>query len=158
MSWNGTCSGEIAMASIATEAMLRALLGGVVIGLSALGLLAFNGRIAGVSGILGGVLFPRRADTGWRVSFLAGLVGGGYLVAALVADPFRGLQTTPYVTLGLAGLLVGFGASLGSGCTSGHGVCGVGRLSPRSIVATSTFMAAGGLAVYVARHVLGAFP
>lgn len=138
--------------------MLPALAGGALIGASAIALLALDGRIAGVSGILGGIVRPRRAETAWRVSFVAGLIVGGVLVRALFADPFRGVDATPAAVVGLAGVLVGFGASLGSGCTSGHGVCGVSRLSPRSIVATMTFMVAGGVTVFVVRHLIGAYP
>lgn len=135
--------------------IVRALLGGVLIGSSALVLLALNGRIAGVSGIVGGLLARPSAETPWRVGFVAGLLGGGLVVRVLFDDPYRGLDATPLVVLALAGLLVGYGASLGNGCTSGHGVCGVSRLSPRSIVATATFMATGALTVYLVRHVLG---
>lgn len=135
--------------------MGSSLLGGGLIGLAAIVLLAANGRIAGVSGIVGGLIAPARGDVGWRLCFVAGLVFGGVVVRALFAEPFRGLDATPLAPLAVAGLLVGFGASLGSGCTSGHGVCGVSRLSPRSIVATMTFMAAGALTVLVVRHVLG---
>lgn len=133
----------------------RALFGGAVIGASAIALLAANGRIAGVSGIVGGLLARPNADSAWRAAFVAGLVVGGTVVRALVADAFHGLAATPATTLVAAGLLVGFGTSLGSGCTSGHGVCGVSRLSPRSIVATAAFMAAGFLTVYLVRHALG---
>jgi uncharacterized membrane protein YedE/YeeE len=135
--------------------MSQALLGGALIGLAAAALLLLTGRIAGVSGIVGGLLPPRPGDAAWRALFAAGLVAGGFLLRALATDPFRGLATTPQAVLIAAGLLVGFGASLGSGCTSGHGVCGVSRLSPRSIVATLTFMLAGGVTVYVVRHVAG---
>lgn len=134
---------------------MSSLLGGGLIGLAAIALLAANGRIAGVSGIVGGLLVPVRGDVAWRVCFVAGLLAGGVLVRALFVDPFRGLDATPVAGLVVAGLLVGFGASLGSGCTSGHGVCGISRLSPRSIVATLTFMAAGALTVFVVRHLLG---
>ncbi|MCC6849446.1 MAG: YeeE/YedE family protein [Deltaproteobacteria bacterium] len=135
--------------------MGRALLGGAVIGASALALLAANGRIAGVSGIVDGLLARPRVERAWRAAFVAGLVVGGAIVRAVFDDPFRGLGTTPPALLAPAGLLVGFGASLGSGCTSGHGVCGVSRGSPRSIVATVVFMLAGAATVYLARHVLG---
>ncbi len=146
------------MATLAAWPMLVELLAGALIGASAIALLALDGRIAGVSGILAGIVRSRPADTAWRVWFVAGLIVGGMLVRALFADPFRGLEATPTAVLALAGGLVGFGASLGSGCTSGHGVCGVSRLSPRSIVATVTFMTAGGVTVFVVRHVLGAWP
>jgi len=134
---------------------LQALLGGVLIGVAASALLVFDGRIAGVSGIVGGLLPPRRLDAAWRALFAAGLVAGGLCLRLLASDPFHGLAGTPRAVLVPAGLLVGFGASLGNGCTSGHGVCGVSRLSPRSIVATITFMLAGAATVFVVRHLVG---
>lgn len=132
-----------------------ALAGGTLIGLAALLLLLCNGRIAGISGIMGGSLQPARGDLLWRVLFFWGLVAGGALVlwwwpAAL---DIRVDVSTPAVIL--AGLLVGLGARIGSGCTSGHGVCGVGRLAPRSIVASAVFVSAAMLTVYVVRHLLG---
>jgi uncharacterized membrane protein YedE/YeeE len=130
----------------------HALLGGVLIGIAAAALLVLNGRIAGISGIVGGLLPPRTADTEWRALFVAGLVAGGLWLRVLAPDPFHGLATTPYALLVPAGLLVGFGATLGNGCTSGHGVCGVSRLSPRSILATLTFMFTGALTVFLVRH------
>jgi uncharacterized membrane protein YedE/YeeE len=137
------------------DAAIYALAGGMVVGLAAAGLLVLDGRIAGVSGIVGGLIGGRAGDAGWRLAFVAGLVAGGVGVSLLAPAPFHGLATTPYVVLVPAGLLVGFGASLGNGCTSGHGVCGISRLSPRSIAATLTFMLAGALTVFVVRHVLG---
>jgi uncharacterized membrane protein YedE/YeeE len=134
----------------------QALLGGVLIGTAAAALLLLNGRIAGVSGIVAGLLPPRRSDAAWRVLFVAGLLAGGTSLHLFVADPFHGLAPTPALALIPAGLLVGFGAGLGSGCTSGHGVCGVSRLSPRSIIATAVFMLAGAAMVFVVRHLLGA--
>lgn len=133
---------------------VQALLGGVLIGLAAASLLIVNGRIAGISGIVGGLLPPRPADTLWRVVFVVGLVAGGVCLRTLAPDPFHGLAATPWAVLLPAGLLVGFGAGLGNGCTSGHGVCGVARLSPRSIVATVTFMLAGAVTVFVVRHLV----
>ena len=128
------------------------LAGGVLIGLAAALLLFFNGRIAGISGILGGLLQPVRGDTGWRVAFVIGLV-----VAPLAWGLFAALPVVRIdagnVTLIVAGLLVGLGTRYGSGCTSGHGVCGLARLSPRSMVATAAFMLAGFACVYVVRHV-----
>jgi len=135
-------------------AALQALSGGILIGVASSALLLLNGRIAGVSGIVGGLLPLRHLDAAWRALFVGGLVVGGLCLSLLAGDPFRGLVETPYVVLVPAGLLVGFGASLGNGCTSGHGVCGVSRLSPRSIVATLTFMMAGGVTVFVTRHLL----
>jgi uncharacterized membrane protein YedE/YeeE len=131
-----------------------AMLGGVLIGIAAAALLVVNGRIAGISGIVGGLLPPRAPDAEWRTLFVAGLVAGGLCLRVLTRDPFHGLAATPYALLVPAGLLVGFGASLGNGCTSGHGVCGVSRLSARSILATLTFMVTGALTVFVVRHLV----
>jgi uncharacterized membrane protein YedE/YeeE len=139
--------------------LLSSLLGGALIGLSASLLLLFNGRIAGISGIAGGVLSQRtRAELAWRITFLAGLLGGGLLVRALLPHAL-GPPTVPgAVWVVAAGLLVGFGTRLGNGCTSGHGVCGISRGATRSIVATVTFMATGALTVFLVRHVLGGTP
>lgn len=135
---------------------VSALVGGAMIGTSAALFLLLNGRIAGISGILGGLLAPPSRETGWRAAFVAGLV--------LAPLAYAGLGgSLPPVTVGasfpilvLAGLLVGFGARLGAGCTSGHGVCGIGRGSPRSLAATGTFMAVAVLTVLVMRHLVGA--
>ncbi len=126
--------------------------GGALIGLAAALLLWLDGRIAGISGILGGI-GDAPGDRGWRLAFLGGLVlgAGGYAVAA--GGLPQALQGGPLL-MATAGLLVGFGTRLGSGCTSGHGVCGVARLSPRSLAATATFMAAGFVTVFVTRHLL----
>jgi hypothetical protein len=132
---------------------VRPLLGGALIGLSAAVLFLVNGRIAGVSGIVGGLL-GRLPDARWRTLFVAGLVTGGAVLRLAAAAPFQGLAATPAGILVAAGLLVGFGSSLGSGCTSGHGVCGVSRLAPRSIAATLTFMGTGALTVFLVRHLL----
>lgn len=130
-------------------------IGGILIGLAAIGLLLFNGRIAGVSGILGGVLYPKPNATAWRVLFIAGLLSGALLVSWIIpaALAIRIDISTPAVIIG--GLLVGFGTQLGSGCTSGHGVCGVGRLAPRSLVASAIFFSCAVITVYIIRHVLG---
>jgi uncharacterized protein len=133
---------------------LVALLGGAIIGGSAAALLVLSGRIAGVSGILGGALVPRAGEIGWRLMFLAGLIGGG-LVGGLAAPQAYGAARGSTALLVVAGLLVGFGTQLGSGCTSGHGICGVSRLSPRSIAATALFVAAGMVATFLVRHTLG---
>ncbi|MGF1615558.1 MAG: YeeE/YedE family protein [Gammaproteobacteria bacterium] len=132
-----------------------ALAGGTLIGLAALLLLLFNGRIAGISGILGGSLEPKRGDLLWRVLFFFGLLAGGLIMLwwRPMALDIRIDVSTPAVIL--AGLLVGLGARIGSGCTSGHGVCGVGRLAPRSIVASAVFVSAAMLTVYVVRYLLG---
>ncbi len=129
------------------------LAGGAVLGLSAALFVLLNGRIAGISGVLGGLLRPRAGDLAWRVAFV-----GGLLVAPLVFGLFMELPTMQVAAeaplLVVAGLLVGVGTRLGSGCTSGHGVCGISRLSPRSIVATLSFMASGFLTVFLTHHVL----
>jgi len=135
---------------------LAGLVGGALIGLASVMLLLGNGRIAGVSGILGGSLFGPRAELGWRLAFLLGLPLGAWLVQQL-APGAMGFAITPQPALLIAGgLLVGFGTQLGGGCTSGHGICGLARGSPRSLVATLTFIATGAATVFVVRHVLGA--
>jgi hypothetical protein len=127
--------------------VLRALAGGAFIGVAASLLLLWTGRIAGISGIAGGLLRPTRGDIGWRVAFIGGLVGGGGLLAWLAPATVAVRSPGSLGLVVVAGLLVGYGTRLGSGCTSGHGVCGVSRLSPRSLVATVTFMVAGALTV-----------
>jgi uncharacterized membrane protein YedE/YeeE len=134
---------------------VASLLGGALIGLSASALLVFTGRVAGVSGIVAGLLSPRPGSHGWRVALLSGLLLGGALVAWLVPGSVVARQgTAPVPLLAAAGLLVGFGTQLGAGCTSGHGVCGVSRFSTRSLVAVATFMATGVMGAYFVRHVL----
>ena len=130
------------------------LIGGLLIGAAAALLLLLNGRISGISGIVGGLLGPRSSDVGWRVVFVAGLVLGafGYMLATGGAIPVKMQASLPVLVL--AGLLVGFGTRLGSGCTSGHGLCGVARLSKRSIVATSVFFGVAMLTVFLTRHVI----
>jgi uncharacterized membrane protein YedE/YeeE len=133
-----------------------ALLGGALIGVSASFLLVFSGRIAGISGILDGALTTREATEGgaWRLWFLGGLVLGSALLRLLRPEAF-GASSMPMGLLLVAGLLVGFGTRLGNGCTSGHGVCGVSRLSARSLVATATFVGVAMLTTFVLRHLLG---
>lgn len=131
---------------------IAALLGGVIIGLAAAMLWLFNGRVAGVSGIAGGVLHSERGDRLWRALFMLGLVLGGVLVSRIVPGAFETATVAP-ATVVVAGLLVGFGTALGNGCTSGHGVCGVSRLSPRSLAAVGSFMGMGMLTVFFVRHV-----
>jgi uncharacterized membrane protein YedE/YeeE len=133
---------------------LSALFGGVMIGLSAAMMLLLLGRIAGISGIVGGLLSRRdRGDLAWRVAFLLGLALAP-LASRLFAEAPPIDIDTDWPLLVMAGVLVGFGARLGSGCTSGHGICGLSRLSPRSIVATATFMGTGFLTVFAVRHLL----
>lgn len=130
------------------------LAGGLLIGLAAAALALFNGRIAGISGIVGGLLQLPRGDSAWRAAFVLGLVGSS-LVYALGIDVPRPQVDAGYGSLVIAGLLVGIGTRYGAGCTSGHGVCGLSRLSPRSAVATLAFMAAGFVTVFVLRHLIG---
>jgi uncharacterized protein len=130
-----------------------ALLGGLLIGAATSAMWLLNGRILGVSGIAGGLLQPREQDTAWRIWFIAGLLVPPLalkLSGAMGAPPFEG----PLAVIALAGLLVGFGSRLGSGCTSGHGICGVARLSRRSLLATLCFMLTGFLTVYLVRHIV----
>ncbi len=134
---------------------ISALLGGLLIGASAALFLVLNGRIAGVSGILGGLIHPARSEIGWRLAFLAGLFAAPLLYVAL-GGALPPIRVTPSIGLLIvAGLIVGFGTRLGAGCTSGHGVCGIGRGSPRSLAATAVFMITAILTVFITRHVLG---
>jgi uncharacterized membrane protein YedE/YeeE len=129
------------------------LLGGLTLGVAAMWLLLSLGRVAGISGIIWGVMVG--PDRQWRSFFVAGLVAGGFIIHTFMGIPLPEQSSTPLSLVALSGLLVGFGTRIGGGCTSGHGVCGIGRQSLRSIVATLTFMAAGVLTVFVVRHVLG---
>ena len=128
-----------------------ALAGGALIGLAAALFLLLNGRIAGISGVLGGLLKPVRGDIAWRAAFILGLVGAPLAYGLFQRLPVPQIDAD-YAALIAAGLLVGVGTRYGSGCTSGHGVCGLARLSPRSLVATACFMAAGFATVFVIRH------
>lgn len=131
-----------------------ALAGGLLIGTSAALFVLFNGRIAGISGILGGMLRPRKGDIAWRLAFLIGLAAAPFAYSLAAPLPTVRIDAG-FATLVVAGLLVGAGTRYGSGCTSGHGVCGIARLSLRSLVATAAFMLAGFATVFVARHVIG---
>lgn len=133
---------------------ISALIGGMLIGFAAAGLWWLFGRIAGVSSILGSAIFARGEDNGWRWAFLAGLLVAGIGAMLLVPNAVQFQLDAGYGSVIAAGLLVGIGTQLGSGCTSGHGVCGVSRLSPRSLIATGVFVAAGFTAVFVIRHLL----
>jgi hypothetical protein len=130
------------------------LSGGVLLGLASALFILLNGRILGISGILGGLIPPKRSDALWRLAFLAGIFTSPWVFKALAPSS---LLSAPRIDAGvillvIAGLLVGLGTRYGSGCTSGHGVCGLARLSPRSLIATLTFMAAGFAVVFIARH------
>ncbi len=131
------------------------LIGGIIIGLAASLFMLLNGRVAGISGIFGGALQFVRGDFSWRALYVLGLIGGGIVTAvAFPAVAAKSSTALPLPAIVGGGLLVGFGARLSNGCTSGHGVCGIARLSPRSIVATITFMATAALTVFIVRHVL----
>jgi uncharacterized membrane protein YedE/YeeE len=131
------------------------LLGGALIGLASAGLLLANGKVAGISGILGQGFFASAGDLGWRVSFLVGLPLGAWIAARASSSELDYAMTSDPMLLVAGGLLVGIGTQLGGGCTSGHAVCGMARGSRRAIVATLIFMLAGGVTVFVARHLLG---
>lgn len=131
---------------------LSSLAGGAVIGLAVAFLLLLNGRIAGISGIVGGLLKVQKGDLGWRIAFVSGLVAAPLAWQLFAALPPIDIEGS-YGLMAAAGLIVGLGTRYGSGCTSGHGVCGLSRLSPRSIVATLVFMVTGFTVVYLLRHV-----
>jgi uncharacterized membrane protein YedE/YeeE len=136
-------------------APVPALLGGMILGVAASLYVLLHGRILGISGIISGLLRPKMQDLAWRLSLVLGLLAAPFL-AALLFGIFPIVEIdSGWVGIVLAGLLVGFGAQYGSGCTSGHGVCGLSRLSPRSLVATLTFMGAGFLTVFALRHLTG---
>lgn len=131
------------------------LIGGLMIGASASLLLLFNGRIAGISGILSGAVAPSQSDRGWRLAFVAGLILGPLLVVLFRQDTLEITLQGSLPVLLIAGFLVGFGTRLGNGCTSGHGVCGLARGSGRSLAATATFFAVALVTVFVVRHMIG---
>jgi uncharacterized membrane protein YedE/YeeE len=133
---------------------IASLIGGIMIGLSASAMLLLEGKIAGISGIFAGLLIPAKGELLWKSSFVAGLLSGGVVLTRFVPNAFNFEIVRPYGVLAVAGLLVGFGTRLGSGCTSGHGVCGISRLSLRSIVATATFVTSGAMVVYFGNHLL----
>ena len=130
-----------------------ALAGGILLGLASAMFILVTGRILGISGIVGGLLRPKTGDAGWRISFVLGMLTAP-LLYMLVAGPVPATIDAGWGTVVLAGLLVGVGTRYGSGCTSGHGVCGLSRLSPRSLAATLSFMGAGFAIVFLVRHVL----
>ena len=130
-----------------------ALIGGMLIGLASAIFILFNGRIAGISGIVGGLLRPSKGDMAWRIAFVAGLISTPLAYRMVAPLPIVTVDASNPMLI-VAGLLVGIGTRYGSGCTSGHGVCGLSRLSPRSMVATAAFMLAGFVTVFVVRHLL----
>ncbi len=138
--------------------LLRGAFGGALIGLAASLLLLSHGKVAGISSMVRGLLDPTARERDHRAWFLAGLLVVGLVFALVKPDLLASAASAPLLLTAAAGLLVGFGTSLGGGCTSGHGVCGVSRLSTRSIVATATFLATGMLTVFVARHLAGGEP
>ena len=135
---------------------IASTLGGMLIGLSAVLLMLFTGRIAGVSGIVSRLLPPVSEDYGWRIAFVAGLLAAPLLAQFATGSAVEQVVSSNLPLMALAGLLVGFGSVLGNGCTSGHGVCGLSRLSSRSLAATLVFMTMAVLTVFVTRHLLGA--
>lgn len=136
------------------EAYVHALIGGVLIGLAATLMLWWNGRVTGISGIISGALTYVRGDWGWRLAFILGLLLAGLALATYSPERFINSSGRNLVEVAIAGLLVGYGTVMGGGCTSGHGVCGVSRLSPRSLLATVTFIL-GGVAIVTALRLLG---
>ncbi|CAH8197598.1 MULTISPECIES: YeeE/YedE family protein [Vibrio] len=130
----------------------ESLFGGVLLGISATLMLLFNGKIAGISGVLTGLMTPKTRDFAWRLLFALGMVSGGVLGVLFFSAEVPQTFTIGSGMLVLAGLLVGIGTRLGNGCTSGHGICGIGRLSPRSIVATCVFMVVAAMTVFVRLH------
>lgn len=135
--------------------MLNGLLGGVLIGLAVSLMMLFNGRVTGISGILGGLLRPQKNDIDWRLAFIGGLLFGGFILQILKPTAFFQVSSAIWFDYVIAGLLVGFGTLLGNGCTSGHGVCGISRLSTRSIVATIVFISFGIISVFIFKFLRG---
>ena len=134
---------------------IPSLLGGMILGIAAALYVLLHGRILGISGIVSGLLHPKLTDSAWRVSLVLGLVSAPFIAALFLGIFPIVVIDSDWIAIVIAGLLVGFGSHYGSGCTSGHGICGLSRLSPRSLVATLAFMAAGFLTVFVLRHLIG---
>ena len=134
---------------------ISALAGGALIGLSVSLLLLFNGRIAGISGIMNGLFLAPKREEIWRGLFLIGLILGAFIFQLLTNDSLQLRQVYPVLMIILGGFLVGFGTRMGGGCTSGHGICGIARFSIRSTVATITFMLSGMVTVFILKHLLG---
>lgn len=134
---------------------IPSLLGGMILGIAAALYVLLHGRILGISGIISGLLHPKQDDRAWRIALVLGLLTAPVLAALFFEIRPIVEVDADWIAIIIAGLLVGFGSQYGSGCTSGHGICGLSRLSPRSLVATLSFMGAGFLAVFVLRHVIG---
>ncbi len=134
---------------------IAATIGGVLIGLSAAAMMLFHGRIAGISGIVSGLIGPKPGEIGWRLAFVGGLLVGGVMMGFLMPSGFAVDVERSAPAIAVAGVIVGFGTRLGSGCTSGHGVCGISRVSPRSMVATVTFMATGAITATIVTQLFG---
>lgn len=135
--------------------MINSIIGGVLIGLAVSLMMLFNGRVTGISGILGGIIKPQKNDLDWRIAFIGGLIFGGGVLHILNPAAFVQVSSAIWFDYVIAGLLVGFGTLLGNGCTSGHGVCGISRLSIRSIVATITFIFFGIISVFIFKLLRG---
>ena len=135
--------------------MLNSIIGGILIGLAVSLMMLFNGRVTGISGILGGIIKPQKNDLDWRIAFIGGLLFGGGVLNILNPAAFVQVSSAIWFDYVIAGLLVGFGTLLGNGCTSGHGVCGISRLSVRSIVATITFIFFGIISVFIFKLLRG---
>ncbi|HCG5245833.1 TPA: YeeE/YedE family protein [Vibrio parahaemolyticus] len=132
----------------------ESLFGGILLGISATILLLVNGKIAGISGIMNGIMSPKKGDYSWRLLFAVGMIAGGLISVLMLGVAAPSIANLSLGMVIAAGLLVGIGTRLGNGCTSGHGICGMGRLSKRSIVATCVFMAVAGLTVFVRLHLV----
>lgn len=135
--------------------MVNALIGGTLIGFAVSAMLFFNGRVTGISGIIGGIFRASKTDLAWRLFFVAGLFSGGFLLQFMDRDVFLQISSAKWFDYTAAGILVGFGTLMGSGCTSGHGVCGISRLSIRSLFATFTFIIFGILSVFLFKFFRG---
>jgi len=138
------------------QSILWALAGGALIGVAASMMLVFNGRVTGISGIANGLLSYVKGDYLWRAAFILGLVAGGVILGANHPEFFVNATNRSDIMIAAAGVIVGFGTVLGSGCTSGHGVCGISRLSPRSLLATGVFMMVGMIVATVLKYLMGA--
>ncbi|PCJ48461.1 MAG: YeeE/YedE family protein [Gammaproteobacteria bacterium] len=135
--------------------VLKPLIGGMLIGLASAILMLTKGRIAGISGIFEGILMPKSGEISWRLFFISGLIIGGFAMSFVIPERFDLMTNRTIEMIGLGGLMVGFGVHIGCGCTSGHGVCGISRFSPRSFAAVPTFMGTGAVVVYLTNQYIG---